>query len=202
MIVLSLCDRTGNMVAPWVRAGHKAFIVDVQHVGTTTEGNVTRVGADVRRWTPPERPDIVFAFPPCTHLAGSGARWWAAKGLRPLIEGLEIVEACRAICEASGAPWMIENPVGRLATIWRPADYLFDPCEYAGYLPDPDEDAYTKRTCLWIGGGFRIPAPRTVFPIHGSKMHRMWGGEGGADDRSVTPMGFAEAVFQANAVRP
>lgn len=30
-IVLSLCDRTGVMVQPWIEAGYKALIVDMQH---------------------------------------------------------------------------------------------------------------------------------------------------------------------------
>ena len=37
--------------------------------------------AHVHRWTPPMREfDFAFAFPPCTDLAVSGARWFAAKG--------------------------------------------------------------------------------------------------------------------------
>jgi len=31
MIVLSLCDRTGNMVKPWAEAGTQCVIVDIQH---------------------------------------------------------------------------------------------------------------------------------------------------------------------------
>ena len=29
-LVLSLCDRTGNMVRPWVEAGYPAITVDIQ----------------------------------------------------------------------------------------------------------------------------------------------------------------------------
>src|SRR5687767_7613937 len=95
-IVLSLCDRTGNMVRPWVDAGYDAITVDIQNAAA---GNPARhqVVADVRTWRYPlrfGRPTIAFAFPPCTHLAVSGARWFKQKGLRALIEGLEIVDAC------------------------------------------------------------------------------------------------------------
>lgn len=90
------------------------------------------------------------------------------------------------------APGFIENPVGRLATVWRPPDVAFDPCEFAGYL-DPPGDLYTKRTCLWTFGGFRLPERRWHFPVEGSKMHKMSGSW--EDERSETPMGFAEAVF-------
>lgn len=36
--VISLCDLTGNAVAPWVEAGYKALLVDPQHGITRTEG--------------------------------------------------------------------------------------------------------------------------------------------------------------------
>src|SRR4051812_34140690 len=77
LTVLSLCDRSGVMVQPWIEAGYRAIIVDLQHEGVTTDGPLTRVGADVRTWEPPALDyAAVFAFPPCTHLAASGARWF------------------------------------------------------------------------------------------------------------------------------
>ena len=95
---------------------------------------------------------------------------------------------------------MIENPVGTLSTHWRKPDAQFDPCDYAGYLDDPDADAYTKRTCLWTGGGFVVPLPKPVFPFQGSKMHLVPPGDNRANIRSATPRGFAQAVFEANEV--
>jgi hypothetical protein len=159
--VLSLCDFTGNMVRPWAEAGYACYCVDTRH-GEFDQiaPNIRGIGQDVREFNahrygfPPVA--IAFAFPPCTHLAASGARWWKEKGLLPLIEGLTLVERCREILESLGCPWMLENPVGRLATCWREPDASFDPYEYGGYL-DPEGDHYTKRTCLWFGGGFVTP---------------------------------------------
>jgi hypothetical protein len=144
-------------------------------------------------------PSIVLAFPPCTNLAVSGARWFRDKGIAGLLDGLRMVEQCRAICEASGAPWALENPVSTLSTYWRKLDLQFDPYEFAGYSPSPDADAYTKRTCLWTGGGFLLPGRRPVDPIMGSKMHLLPPSDDRADLRSETPMGFSYAVFEANA---
>lgn len=197
--VLSLCDRSGVMVQPWLDAGYACTIVDLQHPkGETTEGLLTRVGADVRTWLP-ARTDyaIVFAFPPCTHLAKSGARWWKEKGLGALIEGLELVEACRRICEWSEAPYLIENPSGALSTHWRKPDHAFDPCDFGGYL-EGGGDRYTKLTNLWVGGGFVMPEKRRVDPTEGSKMHFVPPGPNRANIRSQTPQGFARAVFEAN----
>jgi hypothetical protein len=206
--VVSLCDLTGNMVRPWAEAGYDCLCLDLQHsiradrveqVGT---GSITYRWGDVRQF---ERFRAVFvaAFPPCTDLAVSGARDFARKGLRRFIDALEVVEACRILCEWSDAPWMIENPVGRLSTAWRAPDFTFDPCDYG--------DPYTKRTCLWMGNGFVMPTSNpvgvpglfgghdAVVPIEGSKMHLVPPSAERANLRSETPMGFARAVFAANA---
>jgi hypothetical protein len=200
-IVLSLCDRTGNMVRPWLDAGHECWIVDVQHAtGWRRAGNLVTVGADVLTWLPPRR-DYLFvaAFPPCTDLAVSGARWYKDKGLGALAHAAELVERCRLICEWSDAPWMLENPVGTLSTYWRKPDHKFDPHEFAQLADDPDSEAYTKRTCLWTGGGFVMPERSPLAPMLGSAMWLLPPSEDRADLRSVTPTGFARAVYLANA---
>lgn len=139
MNVLSLCDFTGTMVKPWIEAGHSATIVDIQHTwGKPGDDGIARVKADVRYYQPASGYDIVFAFPPCTHLANSGARWMSDKGLPKLIEGLTLVNRCRELCESIGAPYMIENPVGQLSTYWRKPDYMFDPCDYGGPVHEKD----------------------------------------------------------------
>lgn len=96
-------------------------------------------------------------------------------------------------------PYLIENPVGTLSTYWRAPDHKFDPCEYAGYLEEPGAEADTKRTCLWTGGGFRMPPPRPVPPSLGSKTLSYGPGPDGKNFRAATPGGFARAVFLANA---
>lgn len=195
--VLSLCDRTGNMVKPWLDAGVSCLTVDLQ----AADGRHplrTHCKCDVQEFLPSRKPAIVFAFPPCTHLASSGARWFKDKGLSKLIEALQIVEACRAICEQSGAPYMIENPVGTLATYWREPDYQFHPVHYAGYAPEPAADEYTKKTCLWTGNSFVMPDRKPGEPTLGSLMHRLPPTDDRADLRSATPLGFAYAVYHAN----
>jgi site-specific DNA-cytosine methylase len=117
-IVLSLCDRTGVMVQPWLEAGYECWVVDVQHrAGRHRDGRIVRVGCDVRTFNfhAMPAPLIVFAFPPCTNLSVSGARWFADKGLESLHESLGLVVACKRICEQSDVPWMLENPVGMLS---------------------------------------------------------------------------------------
>jgi len=201
-LVISLCDLTGHAVSPWAQAGYECWTIDLQHpegVGPL-EGNIRKIGADVTKWTPPPDREIafVFAFPPCTHLAVSGARWFQIKGLDALADAIRVVSACNRICEGSRAPFLIENPISTLSTYWRKPDYMFDPCDYAGYLSDPTPEAYTKRTCLWVGNGFAMPPKKPVSPTLGSKMHLLPPSKDRANLRSATPRGFSRAVFQYN----
>jgi hypothetical protein len=198
-IVVSLFDRTGHMVAPWANAGFLCYCVDIQHpLGELREGNVVKVGADVRDWLPPYASiKILFAFPPCTHVAISGARWFQDKGIGALIDALQLFEAALRLAEWTQAPYLIENPVSTISTYWRKPDYTFDPCDYGGYLEIPS-DAYTKKTCLWTGNGFVMPHAKWVRPFEGSKMHRLPPTKSRAALRSATPKGFAQAVFEAN----
>jgi hypothetical protein len=197
MTVLSLCDRTGNMVRPWLEAGFRCTTVDLQPE-INPHPLRTHIQGDIKALAP-MRASIVFAFPPCTDLAVSGARWYRDKGLKGLIGALELVEACRVICEESDARYMIENPVGTLKTYWRDPDYIFHPVHYSGYAPAPEADAYTKKTCLWTGNGFVMPDRKPGEPTLGSMMHRLPPSEDRANLRSATPLGFAYAVFDANA---
>jgi hypothetical protein len=187
-------------VRPWADAGYECWCIDTQHPrGIQRDGNITWWGEDILEWTVPADRfyAAVFAFPPCTHLAVSGARWWKGKGLNALAEAIRLVGRCAELCDLMEAPWMIENPIGSLSKYWRHPDAQFDPCDYGGYL-DPPGDEYTKRTCLWTGNGFVVPIPKPVFPYEGSRIHFIPPSEDRANIRSETPAGFARAVFLAN----
>ena len=197
--ILSLFDYSGVMVEPWLKAGHEVTIVDLQHPAGINVGSdgIIRVGCDVTEFKPDGEYDIVFAFPPCTHLAGSGARWWSKKGVSALIDGLSLVsEAGRVIIQSKAPVWMIENPVGRLSTLWMKPDYIFDPCDYGGYI-SPTTDQYIKRTCLWTSVTFVMPEPKRVPPVLGSIVRDKLSSRD-KYKRSLTPKGFAEAIYVAN----
>jgi hypothetical protein len=199
-----LCDLTGRMAEPWAEAGYECWCVDTAHSirRERIEGRVHFVWGDARTWRPPEGLDICFvaAFPPCTHVAGSGARDFSIKGGQMLRDALETFEACRQAAAWSGAPYLIENPVGVLSGIphiGKP-DHYFHPWEYAGW---DEADNYTKKTCLWTGNGFVMP-PKRPAPWLGppdDRIHKASPSDDRADIRSATPRGFARAVFHANA---
>jgi hypothetical protein len=186
------------MLKPWAKAGYRCIAVDIQHKEFEEREGIEYTPGNVLEFLPPiGEYAACFAFPPCTHLASSGARWFGDKGLRALADSILLVEACRKIAEWTEAPYCIENPVGTLSTYWRKPDYNFDPCDYGRYLIPPG-DYYSKKTCLWTGGGFQMPPVKPVYPREGSRMHTLADTEDRAELRSITPMGFAQAVFEAN----
>ena len=201
MTILSLFDHTGNALRPWARDGHECLAVDLQNAGEVEHfgaGSIRYLQADVRMFAPPLDVEFCCAFPPCTHLAGSGARWWAAKGAQALEDALDLVHTCRRIMEATGAPWYLENPVGRLSTCWRKPDHYIQPWEYGGYLGG-ESDGYTKKTGLWTGGGFLLPEPRPIpLAADHDRIYRCAPGPNRANIRSATPQGWAQAVYETN----
>lgn len=201
-IIVCLYSKTRNMAQPWVDAGYHAVLVDMQHEpGERTEGQWTTIGADMQSWVPPRwlaQADVGFvaAFPPCDHLAVSGARWFQGKGLGALSDSIRLFERAAFWCEWFGAPYLIENPVSTISTYWRKPDHRFHPWQYSGFELG---DAYTKQTCLWTGGGFTMPAPFHPADVQpDDRIHKAAPGPERANFRSATPLGFARAVFNAN----
>jgi hypothetical protein len=202
-VAIFLCDLTGNMAKPWAEAGIECFCVDTQHSirADRTECNIHYVWGDVRSYTLPAgyRPIFGAAFTPCTDVAGSGARDFAKKRGYLLRDALEMFEAARQCFEWARIPYMLENSVGFLSSvphIGRP-DHYFHPWEYAGWEA---QDNYTKKTCVWSGGGFVMPPiyPNRDLGPPDDRIHKATPGDDRANFRSATPMGFARAVFHAN----
>lgn len=215
-IIVSLCDITGHMVQPWVDAGYDAFLVDPQHGTTRTEGAVTKFAGTIEEALPEigrlirtGNVAMVFGFPPCTHLAVSGAKhfqrkmtdkeWQHYQGPNMWIDAMRIVQECANVGQLSGAPWFLENPKSRISTLWRKPDHKFQPWHYTAFEPG---DHYTKETWLWTGGGFVMPKPsidaELMLTQPDDRIHKCPPGPERANIRSVTPMGFARAVFAAN----
>lgn len=231
--VLSLYCFTAEAVRPWAAAGFDCYCFDIQHpeVGAVEAvpggGVIHKERLDLwnrdnvmglaRRFA--GRAAFLSAFPVCTDMAVSGARHFAGKAaVDPLFQRKAADRAmwCGDLGEALGCPWYAENPVSALSSLWRKPDHVFNPYEFGGYIPGaealhprwpdyiPPRDAYTKRTCLWTGGGFVMPERRPV-PLPGnyggSLFWRKLGGKSmkTKNIRSATPRGFARAVVAANA---
>lgn len=205
--IVSLCDITLNGCLPWIEAGYRVVAVDPQHGTTTTRDGVTRFAGTVEDAMPligeliaQQRVAFVAGYPPCTDMAVSGARWFKTKYEADKLfqaKAVMVAEQCRTIGRLSGAPWFVENPVSVLASAFGKPQHTFHPADYTAYEPN---DNYTKKTCLWTGGGFIMPQPAKD-PSLGkpdNRIHFASPGPERANFRSATPMGFARALFEAN----
>ena len=99
--------------------------------------------------------DMVIAFPPCTHLAVSGARYFAEKRAdgrqQEAIDFFMLFANCKAPAVA------IENPVGIMSTRWRKPDQIIQPYEYG----HPE----SKKTCLWLKGLPELKPTKIMEPV-------------------------------------
>lgn len=200
-IILCLYELSGTFTNLFKKKGFEVIQVDKQIDGS-----------DVRLMKKIKGEVIgIISHPPCTHFAGSGARWWKDKTDEQLIDGLSMVDAVfRMVALYKPHFWFIENPVGRLVHYLGKPKLIFNPCDYAGYLGKKEslKEAYTKKTCLW--GEFVIPGKKAVKPKFitlkksGKRMSfqhyngfKLKGVER-SNARSKTPHGFAVAFVEAN----
>lgn len=239
-VVLSFFDYTGNAGRVWAEAGHTVVCFDNQHEATRTEsvgkGKIVYRYADLSPksvdWRDLFREYVdvdvsfIFGFPPCTDLAVSGALHFEAKRKEdPAFQAkaTDMATLIAVFAELLGVPYCIENPVSVLSTTWRKPDYTYDPYEYGGYLPEDDvhpewpeyiapRDAYTKKTCLWTGGGVVLPPKKPVGPeilerttksgkkLKGSRQFMKLGGSSlkTKNIRNATPRGWAQAMYESN----
>lgn len=83
---------------------------------------------------------MMIAFPPCTHLAVSGARYFKQKQADGRQQAA--IDFFMTLANAPIERIAIENPVGIMSTKWRKPDQIIQPYEY-GHLE-------SKKTCLWL----------------------------------------------------
>lgn len=84
--------------------------------------------------------DAFICFPPCTHLAISGAPWFKKKQ----IDGTQqkAIEFFLKLTEQNIKHIAIENPIGIMSKIYRKPDQIIQPYYFG--------DAAQKSTCLWL----------------------------------------------------
>ena len=126
----------------------------------------------------------LIAFPPCTHLASSGARWWAEK--RADGRQANAVQFVRRLASVSPIKYKaIENPIGYLSTAWRKPDQIIQPWQFG--------HGETKATCLWLQGLPEL-VPTDIVDGREPRIHRMPPTPDRAKLRSVTYPGIAAAM--------
>lgn len=136
MHVLLACEESQEVCKAFRARGHAAFSCDILPCsGGHPEWHIK---GDVRDVLGPAW-DLVIAFPPCTDLAVSGAKHFAAK--RASGQQQRSIEFFKLFTEL-GVPTAIENPIGIMSTEYRKPDQIVQPYMFG--------DPFTKTTCLWL----------------------------------------------------
>jgi hypothetical protein len=84
--------------------------------------------------------DVMIAFPPCTHLAVSGAAWFEQK--RKDGRQQEGIDFFMKVANYPIKYKAIENPIGIMSSIYRKPDQIIQPWMFG--------HGETKATCLWL----------------------------------------------------
>lgn len=139
MRVLVACEESQAVTKELRRLGHEAISCDIEpcsggHPEWHLQEDVTPLLK--QRW------DMIIAFPPCTHLAVSGAAWFEQK--RKDGRQQAAIDFFMLFVNAECERIAIENPVGIMSTIYKKPSQIVQPYEY-GHMEQ-------KKTCLWLKG--------------------------------------------------
>jgi hypothetical protein len=204
-ILLSFFDHSGNQSRPYRENGWKVIQVDIKHGQNFLDFNIIKVIHEYGSVLPEFG---IIAAIPCTDYALCGAKWFAQKDKDGRTEESQklITHLKKIIHFLSNERllkfWQIENPASRIHKLnpWMGQPlHKFQPYEYAGYDPTPENSQYGKFTWLW--GQFNIPVKKELpCLLKGMYRHSQWGGksEKTKELRSITPLGFAYAFYEAN----
>lgn len=180
MKVLVACEYSGRVRDAFIARGHDAMSCDL----LPTESPGPHYQGDVRDvlygdW------DLMIAHPPCTHLAVSGARHFAAKRASGVQQ--EAVEFVRMLLAARIPKIALENPISIISTAIRKPDQVIQPWQFG--------HGETKATCLWLKG---LPSltPTDIVDGREARVHRMPPSPDRWKERSRTYLGVAKAMAE------
>ena len=126
---------------------------------------------------------MMVAHPPCTHLAVSGARHFAAK--RADGRQQEALAFVGALLGADIPCIALENPVSIISSHFRKPDQIIQPWMFG--------HGETKATCLWLKGLPKL-TPTNVVDGREARVHRMPPSPDRWKERSRTYHGVADAM--------
>lgn len=149
MRALIACEYSGTVREAFRRRGWSAVSCDLL---PPDDGSPHHYTGDVRDIIDDEW-DIMIAFPPCTHLAVSGARHFHKKRDQQN-EALGFISFL--MYDHRIPYWAIENPVGIISTRVRKPDQIIQPWQFG----HPE----SKKTCLWHEGLPNL-RPTNVLPL-------------------------------------
>jgi site-specific DNA-cytosine methylase len=178
MKVLVACEFSGRVRDAFRKNGH--YAVSCDFLAGEGSGYIYHYQGDVADIVD-EGWDIILAFPPCTHLAASGARWFKGKE----VEQRESIDFFMWLANLPIKQIAIENPIGIMSTRWRKPDQIIQPWQFG--------HGETKATCLWLKNLPKLK-PTNIVEGRENRIHRMAPSPDRGKLRSITYQGIADAM--------
>lgn len=185
MRVLVACEFSGVVRDAFRARGHEAWSVDLlpcdgdsrYHWQCDVRGTLSADFARANQW------DLLIAFPPCTHLAVSGARWFKDKRA----EQVDALAFVRFLMNASVSRIAIENPIGIISSRIRKPDQIIQPWQFG--------HGEVKSTCLWLKNLPKL-TPTNIVEGRVARVHREPPSPDRWKKRSITYQGIADAMAE------
>ena len=184
MNILVGCESSGVVRQAFRRRGHEAISCDIL---PPDDGKIEHhIQGDVFAAIASQKWDMLIAFPPCTHICSSGARWFREK--RRDGRQQAAIEFFMGLVLADIPMIAIENPVGIMSSHYRKPDFILQPWQHG--------HGECKATCIWLRNLPVFP-PTNIVEGRSQRIARMPPSQDRAKLRSITYQGVAEAMAAA-----
>jgi site-specific DNA-cytosine methylase len=182
MNILVACEYSGKVRDAFRARGHYAWSCDLLPTDSSSDYHyqgdvITLLSSRLLKW------DMLIAFPPCTHLAVSGSRWFKDK----VVEQGAALDFVRLLLSQPIPRIALENPVGVISSQIRKPDQIIQPWQFG--------HGETKATCLWLKG-LPLLVPTDVVDGREARVHRLPPSSNRWKLRSTTYDGIANAMAE------
>ncbi|MGV8982125.1 DNA cytosine methyltransferase [Clostridium sp.] len=138
MRILVACEYSGTVRNAFRKLGHDAWSCDILPTDSHPEYHYQRDITELLK----EKWDMIIAFPPCTHLAVSGARHFKEK----IADGRQQqgIDFFMLFTNLNCPRVAIENPIGIMSSKYKKPNQIIQPWMFG--------HTERKATCLWLKG--------------------------------------------------
>ena len=198
MNILVACEESQAVTKELRARGHNAFSCDLMDcsggfpgwhikadVSPLLNGNCSFITQDGNCHSIEKKWDMIIAFPPCTDLAVSGARYFKEKQKDGRQQ--KSIDFFMLFTEVDCPRVAIENPIGIMSTKWKKPTQIIQPWMFG--------HGETKATCLWLKG---LPPLQPTEIVEGreQRVWKMAPSKERAKLRSKTYPGVAKAMAE------
>ena len=186
MLILVACEYSGEVRHAFAQRNLNNTVWSVDLLPTETKctlPNERHYQGDVLHMIEEYHWDMMIAFPPCTDICSSGARWFPEK----IADGRQQkgIDFFMKMVDADIKRICVENPIGIMSTKYRKPDQIIQPWQFG--------HGETKSTCLWFKN-LPLLKPTNIVEGRENRVWKMGPSPTRGKDRAKTYSGIAEAM--------